>query len=704
MFTYSPKAAQIMQFISPHRLLRQFGIAAFFSIVGGMAATGAWLTKEIQDGVIENTTLSTAVFMERFVLPHIVELKSGRQLSKDAIAKLDGLTKQGLAQSHIASAKIWLTDGTVAYSTDHLTIGKKFPPEEPFLAAAAGTFASEYSELNSLENLYERTLGKELIEIYIPMIDPISNKVFAIGEFYIDANALPGDINRSYMMSWLVVGLVTVAMLLPLFLIVRRGDKIINLQDTSLKNRVSELSKLLEENQDLVSEVRRASLQSTKISESFLNRIGADLHDGPVQLLALSVLLLDNLSKRSSFKVSADSRRNVQQAKTTITDALKELRTVAGGLILPELNGKSLFEIITIVVEAYKMRTNSAVQLEIGSLPEIKSTVLNNTVYRFIQEGLNNSFQHAGAKGQRVTSLVEEGNLVVEVSDSGHGFKLSPENIAIHRLGISAMRNRVVALGGQFKISSRRGKGTTLRAQFPLELLESHSVKEFEEVLVRDLVKVAIVDDHPLLLDGVKTALGQFDEFEIVGTGATLQDAVLLTQSFNPEIMILDIGIHGGGVEAARQVSKLAPLMKVVMFTASGRPDHVNSAIAAGALGYVLKGASSSELCDCIRTVHNGKRYITPELAMSILSPTKAPPESGSIEQQGAMSNLSRRDFTGREIDVIELLSSGKNNRAIAQELNLSEKTVKHHMSSIMEKLQVKSRLSAALLLAQWKD
>lgn len=221
--------------------------------------------------------------------------------------------------------------------------------------------------------------------------------------------------------------------------------------------------------------------------------------------------------------------------------------------------------------------------------------------------------------------------------------------------------------------------------------------------MTSELFRIVIVDDHPLLLDGIKNALAHIPEFEIVGTGSSHLEAVMLSQTLKPDIMILDIGIQGGGLEAALQIAKTAPAIRIIMFTASDRADHVNAALAAGVMGYVLKGARSAELCECIRTVGSGKRYITPELAMTILSPTKVAVQPKD-NNPGPLAKISRKDFTSREIDVIQSLSAGKNNKEIAEELNLSEKTVKHHMSNIMEKLQVKSRLSAALILSQWKD
>ncbi len=214
------------------------------------------------------------------------------------------------------------------------------------------------------------------------------------------------------------------------------------------------------------------------------------------------------------------------------------------------------------------------------------------------------------------------------------------------------------------------------------------------------LIRIGIVDDHPLLLAGLLHALRKNSDFEIVGTGQTKSEAVDLANSVKPEVMLIDLGIPGGGVEAARQIIETLSNVKVIMFTASDRPDHVNSALAAGVMGYVLKGASSQELCDSIRTVCSGKRYITPELAMKILTPETA---KTVVNTDYSPPKLSKKDFTSREIDVIQLLSAGKTNRDIANELSLSEKTVKHHMTSIMEKLQVHNRLSAALILSKWE-
>lgn len=216
-------------------------------------------------------------------------------------------------------------------------------------------------------------------------------------------------------------------------------------------------------------------------------------------------------------------------------------------------------------------------------------------------------------------------------------------------------------------------------------------------------IRIGVIDDHPLLLEGMLSVLRQQRDFDVVGTGRTMLEAVALAQTHKPEVMLLDIGIQGGGIEAAHQISKLEPAAKLIMFTASDRPDHVNASLAAGVMGYVLKGAGSMELCASIRAVSEGKRYITPELAMTILSPH---PTVGGLENKVEINGprISKKDFTHRELEVIALLSAGKSNKMIADVLSLSEKTVKNHMSNIMEKLQVHSRLSAALIISKWDN
>jgi signal transduction histidine kinase len=484
MATESFRSSVLNYFIQPQKLLRQFAIAAFIMILAGMTVTGAWLTSEIHDGIVKHTTLSTAVFMERFIKPHILELRTNDHFSVAAIENLDSLVKQGLIAKHVVSIKIWKTDGTVAFSTDRDIIGQKFEVEDSLATAVAGEIGTEYGELTASENSFERTLNKKLIEIYVPMVEDETGRIFAVSEFYVDADALPGDLKERYFKSWIVVGFVTLAMLLPLYFIVRSGDKTITSQEIAIRNRVVELSGLLSENRDLSAKVEEANRLSANVNERFLNRLGADLHDGPVQMLAVAVLWLDRLTgkKSRSAKEKSDDYENVQLIKSTVKDALREVRSLATGLALPELANSSLNETLRLVVDAHKMRTKTSVELDHEILPGHISATLNDTIYRFVQEGLNNSFRHAGGRGQKVMAKVEDDVLIVEVADSGEGFNIGKAPSLPLHLGLSGMRNRITAIGGQFEIQSSKIDGTVLRARIPLESFVVKNVQENAEV------------------------------------------------------------------------------------------------------------------------------------------------------------------------------------------------------------------------------
>lgn len=458
-------------FIGTNRLLRQFAIAAAFMILVGMTVTGAWLTRQIQDGVIHHTMASTAVFIERYIQPLIVELRTKDRFSDAAIQNLDSQVKQGLIAKQLLSIKIWKPDGTVVFSTDREIIGQKFSVEDALKTAANGEIGIEYGELLSPENKFERTLNKKLIEIYVPMFDVDNGKIFAISELYVDAETLPADLQKRYNNSWIVVGLVTLAMLLPLFFIVRRGDKTITAQDVAIGNRMAELTSLLSENRELNSKVEQANVQLATVNERFLNRLGSDLHDGPVQMLAFAALGLDSLASRKSRTSRAQKKQdedNIRLIRSTINDALKEVRLLATGLVLPELAKCSLEETLRLVTDAHIMHTKSMVELECKSIPHLYSSTLNDTIYRFVQEGLSNSFRHAAGQGQKVMTRIKNNDLIVEVIDNGKGFKIEKAPSLPLHLGLSGMKNRIIAIGGEFEIISTEGKGTILRSCIPI--------------------------------------------------------------------------------------------------------------------------------------------------------------------------------------------------------------------------------------------
>lgn len=201
-----------------------------------------------------------------------------------------------------------------------------------------------------------------------------------------------------------------------------------------------------------------------------------------------------------------------------------------------------------------------------------------------------------------------------------------------------------------------------------------------------ELISIVVVDDHPLFREGVVTTLMDSGYFDVVAQASSNEEAIQHAQKHMPDIMLLDINMPGGGIETANQISKLAPVVKIIMLTVSEEQEDVQNALQALAQGYVLKGVASDDLISILRGVHKGESYISPSLAANILM--------RGNEQKAVVEEF---DLNERERQILEKLAIGMSNREIAEDIYLSEKTVKHYMTNIMHKLHVSNRVQAAI-------
>ena len=206
-----------------------------------------------------------------------------------------------------------------------------------------------------------------------------------------------------------------------------------------------------------------------------------------------------------------------------------------------------------------------------------------------------------------------------------------------------------------------------------------------------ETIHIAIIDDHPLFREGVVNTLLAEADFEVIGEGTSAQEALRICAEYLPDLVLLDINIPGGGLEVLPRIAADCPVCKVVMLTASEQEDDVLAALKAGARGYILKGVSARELIRILRAVHDGEAYVTPSLAASLLAEMTAPRPG-----QNPPDRLDQ--LTEREHEVLQLVAAGLSNKEIGLQLHLSEKTVKHHMTNILQKLQVRNRVEAALI------
>jgi DNA-binding NarL/FixJ family response regulator len=203
-----------------------------------------------------------------------------------------------------------------------------------------------------------------------------------------------------------------------------------------------------------------------------------------------------------------------------------------------------------------------------------------------------------------------------------------------------------------------------------------------------DRIRILLADDHPLFREGVAHSLSIDPDLEVIAQADSGEQAVELAQRLHPDIVLLDITMPGiGGIAAAGQIAASLPGIRIVMLTVAENEDSLMAALKAGAHGYVLKGVAAAEFRAITRRVAAGEAYVTPTLAAEMLAEFSRPRATNTFSE-----------LTSRETGVLELLSQGMTNREIGERLHLAEKTIKHHMSSILNKLQVRTRTEAAVV------
>jgi two-component system nitrate/nitrite response regulator NarL len=200
-------------------------------------------------------------------------------------------------------------------------------------------------------------------------------------------------------------------------------------------------------------------------------------------------------------------------------------------------------------------------------------------------------------------------------------------------------------------------------------------------------IRIVVADDHPMFLDGLVATLSADDELQVVAIAGDAVAAVRAVREHTPDLALLDVAMPGGGLEAGRQISADFPATRVVILTSSEDQDDLTAAMKAGARGYVLKGVAGRELRAILKGIHAGGTYLAPGLAYGALKELTRPKTANPIDE-----------LTSREREVLALVASGLSNAEIGGRLGLAEKTVKHYMTSILGKLQVASRVEAALL------
>ena len=449
-------------------LATQFAVAGGIVMLVAMVLIGRWVATRIEDSVVRNTANATAQYMESFISPLSQDLAKSDTLSPGATRALEEIFTNTPLGQRVVSFKIWKTGGLVIEASDKSVIGKTFPVYHDLETAWSGQVAASFAAPDDPENQGERALGIPLLEIYSPIREVWSGKVIGVAEFYEVATDLSDDLAAARRNSWLAGAAVMLLIGGSLYAIVLRGSNTIDTQRVALTQQLERLTELSRHNNSLRLRVQNAAARASAMNDQSLRQIGADLHDGPAQLMGFAALRLDDLRAGVSGPAAMADLAAVERA---VKDAIKEIRSVARGLSLPDIEQRPVGEIVQSVADAHAARTGTKVSVHVNIPPTLDlAPAVKICAYRFVQEGLYNAWRHADGKGQQVDASYTAGVLHLQVSDQGPGFAdasaVAPTDMTLDTrtgsdaaaeggMGLVGLRNRVESLGGTFELANR---------------------------------------------------------------------------------------------------------------------------------------------------------------------------------------------------------------------------------------------------------
>jgi signal transduction histidine kinase len=450
---------------------RASSLAFQFLFVGGIVSliatlvVGAVVAVLIERAATRNAAATTALYVDSVIAPILPNMQTTAVLDDVVTRALDETLGKGALGRRLAEMRLWRPDGTILYSNDKALVGRRFPVTPSLQQAFQGRIVARYDHYDALNGGAEQRTGP-LLEIYNPILQPWSGDVVAVLEFYERADDFAATLVSARLRTWLAVAGVIAVIFLALSAIVMRGSRTIDRQAKDLNLRVAELSHLLEQNRNLHLKVRRATQRAASLNESYLRRLGADLHDGPAQFIAAASLRLDSNLLLDATAPKEAREREIASIHGCLHDALQEIRSICQGLVLPQIEGARLTDVVSTAITAYERRTGTLVERRIADIAVESPLSQRICVYRFLQEALNNGHRHCRGAKQSVELEVRAGKLTLTVSDKGPGF--DPSKVPADRLGIAGMRERIESLGGSFRLETS-SQGTKLLMMLDVE-------------------------------------------------------------------------------------------------------------------------------------------------------------------------------------------------------------------------------------------
>jgi DNA-binding NarL/FixJ family response regulator/anti-sigma regulatory factor (Ser/Thr protein kinase) len=429
---------------------------------------------------------------------------------------------------------------------------------------------------------------------------------------------------------------------------------------------------------------QRAEAILAVISER--ERMGRDLHDGLGQVLCFIVVQSQAISMLLSESQIPEAQANLHRLEKAASDAALNVRQHILGL--RSNDGRKGFvdllqEYITQFKEFHTIQINLSLPEDLTSL--VIAEEMQEPLLRVIQESLTNAAKHAQPELVTVTFQIIHDTIQVFISDNGKGFELN-QNIGDEHFGLKIMRERMEQMHGTFEVRSKPGSGTQVLLSLPRGAFITKETENLKSL------RIMIVDDHPLFLEGLHNLL-VVRGFTVVGSAQDGQEALDKALILNPDVILMDLNMpHMTGIEATRQIKAMRPGVKIIILTVSDNEENLYQALLNGASGFLLKNLDGDKLSTMLFDLTQGETPITPVLVSHLAS---------LLTRSTDLSEFTNDLYglSAQQLGILRMVRKGKTYKEIGHLMGLSEATIKYHMSQILKRLNLSTREEALLYL-----
>ena len=418
--------------------------------------------------LIRNYNLSESAYITQQNLMDTVYVRLHEGSLTGSEVLLSRLGRRFTAATGAKSVVLFDNDKNMVWSTIDSGLADQKPIEKSLIDSLFSarddlgpvqTIAQDYSYtdtwLQILKNDYP---------LYTQQVPILSNNRQQIGTARL-AMDVSFFLQNALFMGVILFTFICISSFVVFYILFRKLKKVLkklDKQEEILNENVRNLSETLKANQAMRANIQTASARAVELNEQFLRRVGADLHDGPAQMIGYANMRMNSIAASDAAKELGPEFLSIKQA---LDDSLEEIRGISSGLVLPELKSMTLKKCLQKVISIHGMNSNAEVLENFVDLPNDVPLPIKICAYRFVQEGLNNAERHGKAVKCRVNVRYGKGKLYVSLKDNGTGFRtsiLEKDSDSAH-LGLIGLKDRIESIGGSFRINSELGVGTAIK-------------------------------------------------------------------------------------------------------------------------------------------------------------------------------------------------------------------------------------------------